>query len=161
MRDSSPRYYDYEDEEKRRRKKEWLIQQERERRHEKLKAQKIAEFERKRAEALRRQREEERRKAEDSSRRSRSHSPLKDGRKIVAQEYETEFKFIINFIILFFIKLLTKIDLVFRSKDNNFNDPEERKKIVVVIERNISNDDLERDVGQPEEIVINRRIGMF
>ncbi|XP_026823655.1 uncharacterized protein DDB_G0283697 isoform X2 [Ooceraea biroi] len=144
------------EEEKQRRREQWKIQQELERRHEKLKQQKIIEYEKKRAEALKYAKEK-------SSHRSRSRSSSTSPSHSWHRERSTS--------------SISKSGTMFEKLDGStsgtvplFKGPEgplvkitttELRRIKVDIRRNIPEKgpitELKRDILDPEDVIVKRR----
>ncbi|KYQ54056.1 hypothetical protein ALC60_10703 [Trachymyrmex zeteki] len=144
------------EEEKQRRRREWQRQQERERQHEKLKQQKILEYERKRAQALKYAEEK-------SSRHSRSKSDSESPSHVRYRGRSTSTASKSG-------SLHEKLDgspsgtvPLFRGPQNAQIDTSELRRIKVDIHRNIPVKgpvtELERDILNPEDVIVKRREG--
>ncbi|XP_077265958.1 uncharacterized protein LOC143899503 [Temnothorax americanus] len=144
------------EDEKQRRRREWQRQQERERQHEKLKQQKILEYERKRAQALK--------YAEGkSSRHSRSKSGSESPSHLRYRGRSTSTASKSG-------SLHEKLDEptsgtvpLFRGPQNAQINTRELRRIKVDIHRNIPVQgpvpELERDILNPEDVIVKRRKG--
>lgn len=144
------------EEEKQRRRREWQRQQERERQHEKLKQQKILEYERKRAQDLKYAKEKSScHSRSKSSSESPSHHRYRDRSTSITSKSGS---------------LHEKLDgstsgsvPLFRGPENAQINTMELRRIKVDIHRNIPVkgpvSELERDILNPEDVIVKRREG--
>ncbi|KYN39725.1 hypothetical protein ALC56_05885 [Trachymyrmex septentrionalis] len=144
------------EEEKQRRRRKWQRQQKRERQHEKLKEQKILEYERKHAQALKYAKKKSSRHSQSKSdSESPSHVPYRGRSTSTASKSGS---------------LHEKLDgstsgtvPLFRGPQNAQIDTSELRRIKVDIHRNIPVKgpvtELERDILNPEDVIVKRREG--